>query len=76
MPYFVFRVTERAGSAKLLEHVATFDKFPDAKQLVRTERDKADRASGEDVRLIFANSEVEAQTLLQRPRDERVIGED
>jgi hypothetical protein len=76
MPYFVFRVTERAGSAKLLEHVATFDKFPDAKQLVRTERDKADRAAGEDVRLIFAKSEVEAQTLLQRPRDERVIGED
>ncbi len=76
MPYFVFRVIERTGSAKQLEHMATFGKFPDAKQLVRAEREKADRGAGEDVRLIFAKSEVEAQTLLQRPRDERVIGED
>jgi len=76
MPYFVFRVTEQTGKAKQLEHLATFDKFQEAKQLVRAERPKADPAAGQDVRMIFAKSEVEAQALLQRPREERVIGED
>jgi len=56
--------------------LATFDKFQEARQLVRTERPLLDPAAGQDVRLIFAKSEVEAQALLQRPREERVIGED
>jgi hypothetical protein len=76
MPYFVYRITEQPGRTKQLEHVATFDKFQEAKQLVRSERPKADVAAGQDVRMIFAKNEVEAQALLQRPREERVIGED
>ncbi len=76
MPYFVFRIREQPGRAKELEHLATFDRFQEAKQLVRTERPHLDPAAGRDVRMIFAKSEVEAQALLQRPREERVIGED
>jgi len=76
MPYFVYRITERPGAAKQLEHLATFDKFQEAKQQVRTDRTGLDPAAGQDVRMIFAKSEVEAQALLQRPREERVIGED
>jgi hypothetical protein len=76
MPYFVFRIFEQPGRAKQLEHLATFDKFQEAKQLVRAERPSRDPTAGQDVRMIFAKSEVEAQALLQRPRDERVIGED
>lgn len=76
MPYFVYRITERPGAAKQLEHLATFDKFQEAKQKVRTDRTGLDPTAGQDVRMIFAKSEVEAQALLQRPREERVIGED
>ena len=76
MPYFVYRVSEQPGRAKQLEHLATFDKFQEARQLVRTERPLLDPAAGQDVRMIFEKSEVEAQALLQRPREERVIGED
>lgn len=76
MPYFVYRICEQPGKAKQLEHLATFDEFKGARQLVRTERPLLDPAAGQDVRMIFAKSEVEAQALLQRPRDERVIGED
>jgi hypothetical protein len=76
MPYFVYRITERPGAAKQLEHLATFDRFQEAKQKVRTDRAGLDSAAGQDVRMIFAKSEVEAQALLQRPREERVIGED
>jgi hypothetical protein len=76
MPYFVYRISAQPGRAKQLEHLATFDRFQEAKQLVRTERPALDSAAGQDVRMIFAKSEVEAHALLQRPRDERVIGED
>ena len=76
MPYFVYRITEQPGKVKQLDHMATFDKFQEARRLVRTERPKAAPTTGQDVRMIFAKSEVEAQALLQRPRDERVIGED
>jgi hypothetical protein len=76
MPYFVFRISEQPGRAKQLDHLATFDKFQEARQLVRTERPRLGPAAGQDVRMIFAKSEVEAQALLQRPREERVIGED
>jgi hypothetical protein len=76
MPYFVYRIAEQPGRAKQLEHLATFDKFQEARQLVRAERPALDPAAGQDVRMIFAKTEVEAQALLQRPRDERVIGED
>ena len=76
MPYFVYRITERPGAAKHLEHLATFDRFQEAKHRVRQDRAALDPASGQDVRMIFAKGEVEAQALLQRPREERVIGED
>ena len=76
MPYFVYRIIERPGAAKQLEHLATFDTFQDAKQRVRADRSAIDPATGQDVRMIFAKSDVEAQALLQRPREERVIGED
>ena len=69
MPSFVYRITERPGAAKQLEHLATFDKFQEAKQRVRTDRSAIDPATGQDVRMIFAKSEVEAQALLQRPRE-------
>ena len=76
MPYFVFRISEQPGRAKQLEHLATLDRFQEARQLVRAERPALDPSAGQDVRMIFAKSEVEAQALLQRPREERVIGED
>ncbi|MGD2117772.1 MAG: hypothetical protein PVG66_05390 [Chromatiales bacterium] len=75
MPYFVYRITEN-DNVKHLEHIETFSKYQEAKQLVRSQRaEKAADDSG-DYRMIFAKSEIEAETLLKAPRDERVIGED
>lgn len=75
MPYFVYRIIEKENQ-KELEHIETFAKYQEAKQVVRGKR--ADKAADDpaDYRMIFAKSETEAETLLKAPREERVIGED
>lgn len=75
MPYFVYRIIEKENQ-KELEHLDTYTKYQEAKQAVRSKR--ADKAADDsaDYRMIFAKSEIEAETLLKAPREERVIGED
>ena len=75
MPYFVYRIIEQEDK-KDLEHIETFTKYQEAKQVVRTKRTEKAADDTADYRMIFAKSEVEAETLLKTPRDERVIGED
>ena len=76
MPYFVYRITENDDNVKQLEHIETFSKYQEAKQLVRSRRADKSADDNSDYRMIFAKSEIEAETLLKAPRDERVIGED
>lgn len=75
MPYFVYRIIENEN-VKELEHLETFTKYQEAKQLVRGKRADKDSDDPADYRMIFAKSEIEAETLLKAPREERVIGED
>jgi hypothetical protein len=71
MPYFVYRIQEKP---RRLEHLETFSSYKEAKSYVREQR----QASGdvENIRMIFARNDIEAEKLLTTPRDERVIGED
>lgn len=75
MPYFVYRILEQ-DDKKELEHIDTFTKYQEAKQVVRSKRSEKAADDPADYRMIFAKSEIEAETLLKTPRDERVIGED
>lgn len=78
MPYFVYFVSERAGSdRRQLEHIETFPAFREARSLARTKRAEL-KADGDarDCRLIFAKNQTEAERLLSAPREERVVGED
>jgi hypothetical protein len=71
MPYFVYRITPQ----RKLTHIDTCTRYQDARALVR--RLRQDEASGDDdIRMIFAKQQGEAERLLSAPRDERVIGED
>lgn len=70
MPYFVYKILP----PRELCHLATFDRYQDARAQVRALR-QADTQGGE-YRLIFAPRIGEAERLLATPRDERVIGED
>lgn len=72
MPYFVYKITPNL----VLTHIETQERYQAARATVRKLR--AERAEGEDVdyRMIFAKHQLEAEKLLSRPRDNRVIGED
>lgn len=71
MPYFVYQITP----PRQLTPLQTFDRYQDARALVRSRR-QAETTAGVDYRLIFASQPGEAEKLLSAPRDERVIGED
>lgn len=72
MPYFVYKITPPLQ----LDHLDTFDRYQDARALVRGHRQEEDPASGVHYRLVFARQQAEAERILSTPRDERVIGED
>lgn len=77
MPYFVYHiVTDTDTNTKSLTHIETFDNYKEARNLARTKRAEGGLAANEDVRMIFAKNQVEAEKLLSAPREERVIGED
>lgn len=72
MPYFVYKITPSMH----LTHLDTKERYQDARAVVRGLR--AERSDGDDAdyRMIFANHQSEAERILSKPRDERVIGED
>lgn len=72
MPYFVYRIHEPLH----LEHIGTHVVYKEARQAVRELRAAEGPQSVNNIRMIFAKSEAEAEKLLSAPRDERVIGED
>lgn len=76
MPYFAYQVTELESGSKDLEFIDKFEKYRDAKLLIREKRAAADAESPSHYRMIFAKNKTEAERLLSAPREERIIGED
>lgn len=72
MPYFVYRVSPQLR----LVHVDTKERYQDARSLVRSLREHQPPDTDDQVRMVFAKHQAEAEKLLSTPRDERVIGED
>lgn len=72
MPYFVYKITPPLT----LEYLEVKAQYRDARALVRERRQQRAQGDAADYRLVFANSQGEAERLLSTPRDERVIGED
>jgi hypothetical protein len=72
MPYFVYRIT----AMKELNHVDTFDKYRDAKDLVRQLRKEQAEENTDIIRLIFAKHKTEAELELLKPREPRPTGEE
>jgi GH24 family phage-related lysozyme (muramidase) len=72
MPYFVYKVL----SPSRLTWIETKDRYKDARTLVRRLRQEQPSDDEAQFRMIFASGTAEAEKLLSRPRDERVIGED
>ncbi len=72
MPYFVYKVMPN----RTLTHIDTKDSYQDARSIVRDLRAERTQGDEADYRMIFSKHQSEAEKLLSRPRDERVIGED
>jgi hypothetical protein len=72
MPYFVFKITPTLS----LTHIETQERYQDARATVRKLRSERPEGEDADYRMIFAKHQLEAEKLLSRPRDNRVIGED
>ncbi|MBT3206590.1 MAG: hypothetical protein HOM14_13350 [Gammaproteobacteria bacterium] len=74
--YFIFKITQSPGNiVKGLEKVAQFDSFKEAKQHVKLLR--VDKSSDELAlyKIIFAESELNAEQLLQEKREQPIIEE-
>jgi hypothetical protein len=72
MPYFVYKLLPPSR----LTYIETKDRYQDARTLVRRLRSEQSFDDAPQFRMVFASNQTEAEKLLSRPRDERVIGED
>ncbi len=78
MPYFVFEITIQPDSdVRKARYIETYEKYRDAKQRVKQEREANPPTDTRQVRLVFARNQVEAEKLLTTPREgQPVINED
>lgn len=75
MPYFVYQLTLGTnGQVRYLELIDQFAAFKDAKQLARSRRAEA-TASNVVHRVMFADSEAEAERRLTEVREAPVLKE-
>jgi len=72
MPYFVYKISPPLR----LTYLETTDRYKDARSSVRRLRKEAPNDEVTEYRMVFARNQREAEKLLSRPRDDRVIGED
>ena len=74
MPYYIYKI----GRLNLLEQLGSRDSFPEAKALARQLRANLALEADEQVRMIFAATELEAEDLLSQPSQTHpgVFGED
>ena len=76
MPYFVYKVLPGASQlVKNLEREGQFDVYQDAKQSVRQLR--VDQPQGDEAtyKIVFAESSLEAEQLLQEQREAPILQE-
>jgi hypothetical protein len=71
MPYFVYKLYP----TKKLESIASYPKFPEAKQHARELRNTLTGNEDYVVKMIFAKNEAEAEKLLTTEREYRPEGE-
>lgn len=74
--YFIYKITQIPGSmVKNLEKINRFDSYKEAKQQVRTLRDNQPSTELSIYKIMFAESELEAEEKLLEKREEQVLGE-
>lgn len=74
MPYYIYKI----GPLNILEKQAQADSFKEAKAIANELRKDLDPASGQTVKMIFAENELAAEDTLSQPRelDPSLAGDD
>ena len=76
MPYFIYKIENSAGYlVKKLSFTNKFDSYPQAKFEIRSLRESKPGGSGEFWKIVFAESQLQAEELLQEKRDKPVLME-
>jgi hypothetical protein len=76
MPYYLYRVTQ-SGPIKLLEKLDQFDVFKEASGEAKRLRKEADLPAGSQIKVMFAENELQAEDLLNQVREgEPLTGDD
>ena len=76
MPYYLYKIV--AGPTdllKTLEKIEQFDSFKEAKQLARSLRAAMSADDNYTVKVMFANSELEAEEKLMEKREQPILRE-
>ena len=76
MPYYVYQVNQTTGSiVKNLKLLKQYDAFQQAKAEVRKLREAKSKEDQFEFKIIFAESELQAEELLQEKRETPVLME-
>ena len=73
MPYFVYKIAPVVSKiVKNLQPLEEFEKFKDAKLLVKAKRQDETENDGSTYKIIFAEDIIDAEEKLQQQRDEPI----
>lgn len=67
MPYYVYKI--QTQPIRLLEKLSSFEKFPEASADAKQRRTALNLGEHEVVKVIFAESELQAEDLLSQVRE-------
>ncbi|MEA3413417.1 MAG: hypothetical protein U9R74_18055 [Pseudomonadota bacterium] len=75
MPYHVYRITRgSSGETRKLELIELFGSYRDARTLAREKRNEP-LGRGEEIKIIFADNQNEAEVRLREVREAPVLKE-
>ena len=76
MPYFIYKITYgSAGAVKDLELIDQYDTFKLAKKIIREKRPEVEQDNRTTLKMIFAETEFEAEQRLTAPREAPILRE-
>ena len=76
MPYYVYKIMPSVGNlVKNLELLENFENYKDAKQLVKQARIDQDADDQATFKVMFAETELEAEEKLMQHREETIVRE-
>lgn len=76
MPYFVFKIVPSVSKlVKNLELLDSFEEYKSAKQLIKQQRIEQDKDDTATFKVMFAETQLEAEEKLQEHREDTVVRE-